>query len=77
MTALLEMVARGTPLPRLREVRTRLLFTQEELAKAAGVSRGTLSRIEDGGHPAEIRTVRKLATALGVEPALLMASTPS
>jgi transcriptional regulator with XRE-family HTH domain len=64
-------VARGTPLPRLRKVRIARLLTQMELAAAAGVSFTTINRLERGDLPAELRTVRKLAAALGVEPAAL------
>jgi transcriptional regulator with XRE-family HTH domain len=55
----------------LRQVRIARLLTQKELAAAAGVSFTTVSRLERGDVPAELRTVRKLAAALGVEPAAL------
>jgi transcriptional regulator with XRE-family HTH domain len=64
-------VVRGTPLPRLRAVRIARLLTQQELARAAGVGYTTINRLERGDAPAELRTVRKLAAALGVEPAAL------
>jgi transcriptional regulator with XRE-family HTH domain len=64
-------VVRGTPLPRLRAVRIARLLTQQELARAAGVGFTTINRLERGAAPAELRTVRKLAAALGVEPAAL------
>jgi transcriptional regulator with XRE-family HTH domain len=64
-------VVRGTPLPRLRQVRIARLLTQKELSAAAGVSFTTVNRLERGDVPAELRTVRKLAAALGVEPAAL------
>ena len=64
-------MVRGTPLPRLRAVRIARLLTQRELAAASGVSFTTVNRLERGDVPAELRTVRKLATALGVEPAAL------
>jgi DNA-binding XRE family transcriptional regulator len=64
-------VARGTALPRLRAVRIARLLTQQELARAAGVGFTTVNRLERGDTPAELRTVRKLAAALGVEPAAL------
>ncbi len=47
-------------------------MTQEELAEKAGVSRFTVARTERG-EPARYSTVRQLAEALGVEPAVLMA----
>jgi transcriptional regulator with XRE-family HTH domain len=64
-------VVRGTPLPRLRAVRIARLLTQQELARAAGVGFTTVNRLERGARPAELRTVRKLAAALGVAPAAL------
>jgi transcriptional regulator with XRE-family HTH domain len=70
-------VGRGTPLPRLRAVRIARLLTQQELARAAGVGFTTVNRLERGDTPAELRTVRKLAAALGVAPAaLLVGQTP-
>jgi transcriptional regulator with XRE-family HTH domain len=65
------VVLRGTPLPRLRAVRIARLLTQQELARAAGVGFTTVNRLERGARPAELRTVRKLAAALGVAPAAL------
>ena len=63
---------RSIPLPGLRAARQKAGLTQNELAKLAGVGRGTVHRLETlerGGYP---RTLRKLATALGVEPAQLV-----
>ena len=57
---------------RLRELRESRFLTQEELAKAAGITVITVSRIERGVAEARLRTVRKLAAALGVEPAELV-----
>ena len=53
---------------RLREVRERLLVTQEELADRTGLSRTTISRLENDLQGARISTVRRLAEALGVPP---------
>jgi len=47
-------------------------MTQEELAQKAGISRFTVARTEKG-EPARYSTVRKFATALGVEVDQLMA----
>lgn len=60
-------------LPRLRPLRVRKALSQRELARAAGVSADTIRRIEAQGASAQFPTVRKLAEALGVEPAELMA----
>ena len=48
---------------RLRKMRWR----QEDLAKAAGVQIGTISRIETGFHTPQLATIVKIAQALGVE----------
>jgi transcriptional regulator with XRE-family HTH domain len=52
---------------RLRRLRLDQALTQEELAQAAGVSAGTVNRLErTPARAVSPRTVRKLATALGV-----------
>ena len=58
-------------LTRLRAIRERKALTQDELADLAGVSRQTVVKIERGLEPRP-PTIRKLARALGVEPADLM-----
>ena len=63
---------RSIALHGLRAVRQKAGLTQNELAELAGVGRGTVHRLETlerGGYP---RTLRKLATALGVTPAQLV-----
>jgi transcriptional regulator with XRE-family HTH domain len=63
---------RSIPLPGLRAARQKAGLTQGELAELAGVARGSVHRLETlkrGGYP---RTLRKLATALGVAPAQLV-----
>ena len=62
-------------LSRLKGLRERKALTQEELAHKAGINRVTLARIETGAQPYPA-TVRKLADALGVEPAELMEPLP-
>ena len=47
-------------------------MTQEQLAKAAGVSRGYLARLETGRHSPTLDTLRKIAKALRVRPERLM-----
>ena len=59
-------------LPRLRYWRTRRALTVRELAALAKVAYATISRVENG-QKAELRTARKLAAALKVEPHELMA----
>ena len=57
---------------RVKELREERVMSLRELSAAAGVSKDTIWRLESGtstnAHPA---TVRKLAKALGVEPAEL------
>jgi transcriptional regulator with XRE-family HTH domain len=48
------------------ELRRLRALSQEELAEASGVGRATISRIERGETGAHGRTLRRLATALGV-----------
>jgi transcriptional regulator with XRE-family HTH domain len=60
--------------PRLRELRERAALSQEDLAKKAGVARATIADLEANKRPARPSTRRKLAEALGVEPAELMDS---
>jgi transcriptional regulator with XRE-family HTH domain len=52
----------------LRRLRRERFLTQMELAEKAGIRQTSLSRLERGAHPPSMRTLRKLATALGVEP---------
>lgn len=54
----------------LRRSRLAAAMTQHELAKAAGVNRSTVARLENG-QPASPRTVRLIAVALGVSPAAI------
>jgi transcriptional regulator with XRE-family HTH domain len=63
--------------PRLRELRERAAYSQQELARAAGLSRTTVSHAETGRITPQAATVRKLARVLGVRPAELMAPPPT
>jgi transcriptional regulator with XRE-family HTH domain len=57
----------------LRRERLRRALTQNDLAKLAGISYVTLSRLENGAIATPTpTTLRKLATALGIEPELLI-----
>jgi len=57
---------------KLRHHRALALMTQEDLVKASGVSRDTISRIELGQQNAHPRTLKKLAKALDVDPRELL-----
>ena len=59
----------GTQVKRERE---RALLTQQELADRAGIGLTTLNRIENDHAEPHFRTIRKLANALGVDPAALI-----
>jgi transcriptional regulator with XRE-family HTH domain len=59
--------------PNLRPLREAAFLTQVELAEKVDLSPSTVNRLEMGRHKARIATVRKLAAALGVEPAALLA----
>jgi predicted transcriptional regulator len=72
------MAARPTLVatPSLRYWRTRLAVPQQELANLAKLGRNTVTRLESGG-TARLSTVRRLADALEVAPADLMAQPPA
>jgi len=52
----------------VRALREERLLTKAELARKAGISPLTLSRIE-AGHECRVDTKRKIILALGLEPA--------
>ncbi len=56
----------------LRRLREGLPLTVRELAGRGGVSRNTITMLENRHRTANPSTVRKLAVALGVEPRELM-----
>ena len=62
--------ATSTTTPALRYWRTRRAWVQRELAQHAGVSLISVQRAESGD-PLRLTTIRRLAQALGVEPAAL------
>jgi transcriptional regulator with XRE-family HTH domain len=68
--------SRSTPLPGLAAHRRRHGLTQRQLGELAGVAHTTVQRLESLGRGAYPRTVRKLATALGVEPGDLVGGEP-
>jgi transcriptional regulator with XRE-family HTH domain len=57
---------------KLKEIRTKRLLTQDELADKAGVSQSTIANIERNNAEPQFRTIRKLAKALDVEPTELL-----
>ena len=52
----------------LKEMRQSRLLTQKDLADQAGISVGTLLRIENGHQKPRFSTIKRLAVALGVDP---------
>jgi transcriptional regulator with XRE-family HTH domain len=56
----------------VKRERVRALLTQQELAERAGIGLTTLNRIENDHAEPHFRTIRKLAKALGVDPAILI-----
>jgi transcriptional regulator with XRE-family HTH domain len=59
---------------RLKTLRTEHVLTLRELAEAAGVSKDTIWRLENGHSEAHPSTIRKLAKALDVQPKELVRS---
>ena len=57
---------------RLRDLRVRRALTQEELADKADVGTNTVARLERNESEPHMSTLRKLALALGVDPAELI-----
>jgi len=53
---------------KIRALRLRKFWRQEDLAREAGLQMGTISRIETGYHRPHLGTVGKVAEALGVDP---------
>jgi transcriptional regulator with XRE-family HTH domain len=53
---------------RLRELRQLNVLTLRELEEKSGVSYNTIWRLENGRRQARPSTIRRLATALGVQP---------
>jgi transcriptional regulator with XRE-family HTH domain len=57
---------------KLKEVRTRRLLTQVELAEKAEVNHSTVVNIERNQAEPHFRTIRKLAKALDIDPTELL-----
>ena len=60
--------SRSTPLPGLAVHRRRRCLTQRQLGELAGVAHTTVQQLESLRRGAYPQSVRKLATALRVEP---------
>jgi transcriptional regulator with XRE-family HTH domain len=56
----------------VKRERVRALLTQQELAERAGIGLTTLNRIENDHAEPHFRTIRKLAKALSIDPAVLI-----
>ncbi len=56
----------------MRELRRLRVLTLRELEEESGVSYNTIWRLENGHREARPSTIRKLAAALGVDPAELV-----
>ena len=57
---------------RLRELRRQKVLSMRELEEMSGVSYNTIWRLETGKTGAQPRTIRRIADALGVDPAELV-----
>ena len=53
---------------RVRSLRLARFLSQDELSTNSGIGRATIARIELGHTAPHPRTIRSLATALGVQP---------
>ncbi len=60
---------------RLKELRQQRVLSMRELEEMSGVSYNTVWRLENGKTGAQPRTIRKIAQALGVDPAELIKGT--
>lgn len=58
--------------PSLKRIRESRFLTQLELAEKSGVHRVTIANLEGGQEEARFSTIKKLASALGVEPSNLV-----
>lgn len=60
----------------IRSIRTARGMTQEELAKAVGVTQGAIAHIESGVRSTGVRRLEQIARALDVSLLQLMEDTP-
>lgn len=61
---------------RVRSLRDARVMTQDDLATQSEVGRATIARIEACTVDAQVKTIKKLAKALGVEPTELIEDRP-
>jgi putative transcriptional regulator len=57
---------------RLKQHRKQMGFSQEELAKNAGIDRKTVNRIENGHFSPSLETLFRLCFVLEVEPSVIL-----
>ncbi|ABZ85330.1 transcriptional regulator, putative [Heliomicrobium modesticaldum Ice1] len=62
---------------RLRSIREQLGLTQAEVAERAGVSPGLIGQIEQGKVQPSLRTIERVAEAVGVTPCYFLVPQPS
>lgn len=65
-------IQQGTVRRRMRQLRMDAGISQDNLAKAAGIDRKTVNRIENGHFSPNLDTFFRLCIALDVRPADLM-----
>jgi len=53
---------------RIKTLRSEKNMTQQDLSRKSGIPQPYISRLERGEHSPSAKTIRRLATALGVEP---------
>jgi transcriptional regulator with XRE-family HTH domain len=67
-----KLLAMEVNVQRLRELRRQKVLSMRELEEMSGVSYNTIWRLETGKTGAQPRTIRRIAAALGVDPAELV-----
>lgn len=60
----------------IKQARLSLGMTQDQLAERLGMEQADLSDLEQGQRNVQLTTINRLATALGVDPAILLSSDP-
>lgn len=70
--AVMAEYVRGRPLPHLKAWRLKRFIGQAEMARSAGISKGTVARAERGTEVVSFANIRKLAEVLGVTPDVLL-----